>query len=249
MNKILQIEGLSKSYDGKKYALSGCSFFLETGKICAVVGESGSGKSTLLRLIAGLERPNYGVIKVKGEIVSNDSQITPPQDRNVGLVFQDFALFPHLTVEQNIAYGLKINIKETVKRLLKMIKMEAYATKYPSALSGGQEQRVALARTLALNPELLLFDEPFSNLDAGLKSQLRQEIHQIVKKIGRSMIFITHDLFDAIDIADEVLFLKNGIVLQHSAITDLSSNIQNEEVKRIISDLKANATRALKFVR
>lgn len=249
MNKILEIAGLSKSYDGKKNALSDCSFFLETGKICAVVGESGSGKSTLLRLIAGLERPNLGVIKIKGEIVSNDSQITPPQKRNVGLVFQDFALFPHLTVAQNIAYGLKENIKETVKRLLKMIKMEAYATQYPSALSGGQEQRVALARTLALNPELLLLDEPFSNLDAGLKSELRREIRQIVKEIGMSMMFITHDFFDAIDIADEIIFLKNGTILQHSSITDFSGNIRNEEVKRIISDLKANATRALKFVR
>ena len=236
------------SYDGKKNALSDCSFFLETGKICAVVGESGSGKSTLLRLIAGLERPQSGVIKIKGEIVSDNSKIMPPQDRDVGLVFQDFALFPHLTVEQNIAYGLKVNIKETVKRLLRLIKMESYATKYPSALSGGQEQRVALARTLALNPELLLLDEPFSNLDAGLKSELRQEIRQIVKEIGMSMMFITHDFFDAIDIADEIIFLKNGIMLQHSAITDFSNNIKNKEVKRIIADLKLNAMRALKFV-
>lgn len=247
--KILEIENLSKTYDGKKYALSNCSFSLQTGKICAVVGESGSGKSTLLRLIAGLERPNGGSIKIKEKVVSDDSKIVLPQKRNIGLVFQDFALFPHMTVEQNITFGLKSNKKETVKKLLKLIKMEEYGKVYPNELSGGQEQRVAIARTLALNPELLLLDEPFSNLDAGLKSELRQEIRKIVKQVGTSMIFITHDLFDAIDIADEIIFLQDGIMLRHSSISDFSQNIENTEVEKIISDLKSNAERVLDFVK
>ncbi|MCG8331363.1 MAG: ABC transporter ATP-binding protein [Chitinophagales bacterium] len=248
MNKIIEIKGLSKSYDGKKDALSSCTFSMDTGKICAVVGESGSGKSTLLRLIAGLERPDSGQIKIKGKIVSDDTLIMPPQHRHVGLVFQDFALFPHLTVAQNITFGLKTNKKETVKRLLQLIKMEDYAHAYPTSLSGGQEQRVAIVRTLALNPELLLLDEPFSNLDAGLKSELRQEIRQIVKKVGTSMIFITHDLYDAIDIADEIILLKDGSILRNSSITDFSKNIQNEEVEKIISDLKSNARRTLELL-
>lgn len=247
--KILEIENLSKTYDGKKYALSNCSFSLQTGKICAVVGESGSGKSTLLRLIAGLEQPNGGNIKIKEKVVSDDSKIVLPQKRNIGLVFQDFALFPHMTVEQNITFGLKANKKETVKILLKLIKMEEYGKVYPNELSGGQEQRVAIARTLALNPELLLLDEPFSNLDAGLKSELRQEIRKIVKEVGTSMIFITHDLLDAIDIADEVIFLQDGIMLRHSSINDFSQNIENTEVEKIISDLKSNAERVLGFVK
>jgi iron(III) transport system ATP-binding protein len=136
----------------------------------------------------------------------------------------------------------------TVKKMLQLIKMEAYAHAYPSQLSGGQEQRVALARTLATNPELLLLDEPFSNLDAALKSELRQEIWQIVKKIGTSMIFITHDFFDAIDIADEIIFLKDGVVLQHDVITDFSKNIQDMEVKNTLSDLETNAERMLSFL-
>ena len=247
--KILEIYHLSKSYDGKKYALSNCSFSLQKGTICAVVGESGSGKTTLLRLISGLERPNSGIIKIKGTVVTDDSNIVPPQKRNVGLVFQDFALFPHLTVEENIAFGLKTDKKKTVNQLLQLMKMEDYAKAYPSQLSGGQEQRVALARTLALHPELLLLDEPFSNMDAGLKSELRREIRLIVKQIGTSMMFITHDLFDAIDIADEIIFLKNGVVLQHSSINDFSKNIQNKEVEGIISDFKSNAERILEFVR
>ncbi|MEM8909735.1 MAG: ABC transporter ATP-binding protein [Bacteroidota bacterium] len=245
MAKILEIEGLSKSYDGKKYALFDCSFTLQSGKICAIVGESGSGKSTLLRLIAGLERPNAGTISIKGQIVSDDNRIVPPQERNVGLVFQDFALFPHLTVEQNIAFGLKEKTKETVAYWLQLIKMEQYQKVYPATLSGGQEQRVALVRTLALNPELLLLDEPFSNLDTTLKAELRQEIRQLINRIGTSMIFITHDLLDALDIADEIILLKDGRILQHSSMSDFAKNIQHPATLKLISDLKANAERIL----
>ena len=247
MKNILEIEGLSKSYDGKKQALSACSFSLEEGRICAVVGESGSGKTTLLRLIAGLERPDSGCIKIMDTVASDDTRIVAPQQRHVGFVFQDFTLFPHLTVEKNVAFGLKVNKRETVSELLRLIKMEEYAKAYPSQLSGGQEQRVALARTLAIHPELLLLDEPFSNLDAGLKSELRREIRSIVKKVGTSMIFITHDLFDAIDIADEIIFLKDGTMLQQLSIADLSKNIQNESIRKTILDLKSNAERIVEL--
>lgn len=245
--KILEIENLSKSFDGKKYALAPCTFSLEKGKICAIVGESGSGKSTLLRLISGLERPTSGSIKIAEKTVSNDTFITPPQDREVGLVFQDFALFPHKTVGQNITFGLKENKKSTLRKLLQLIKMETYSNAYPSELSGGQEQRVAIARTLAVNPRLLLLDEPFSSLDVALKTELRQEIRQIVKKIGTSMMFITHDFTDAIHIADEVLLLKEGILLEKNEIKDLFKNTKNDEIKNIIQDLKINAERILKI--
>ena len=181
MDNVLEIEGLFKSYDGKKYALKDCTFSLKKGEICSVVGESGSGKTTLLRLIAGLERPTNGCIKLNDKLVSSDSHITPPQKRQIGMVFQDYALFPHMTVEENIGFGLKNSNNEKISDLLNLIKMNSFGKAYPSELSGGQEQRVALARTLALNPNLLLLDEPFSNLDIGLKSELRLEIKRIVK--------------------------------------------------------------------
>jgi len=240
VNSILEISKLSKSYDGKVKVLSDFNFNLERGKICAIVGESGSGKSTLLRLIAGLERPEGGEIKIAQSIVSDNTKIVKPQLRNIGFVFQDFALFPHLTVEQNIAYGIKNDKSKTVSSLLKLVKMEGYSKSYPSQLSGGQEQRVALARTLAIEPKLLLLDEPFGSLDVGLRSILRKEIKGIVKKLNTSMIFITHDISDAIDIADEILFLKNGKIVQHSPISELSENSENEDISNIMSELKTN---------
>tara|TARA_B100000787_G_scaffold11471_1_gene8538 strand:- start:69 stop:854 length:786 start_codon:yes stop_codon:yes gene_type:complete len=240
VNSILEISKLSKSYDGKIKVLSDFNFNMESGKICAIVGESGSGKSTLLRLIAGLERPEGGEIKIAQSIVSDNTKIVQPQLRNIGFVFQDFALFPHLTVEQNIAYGIKNNKSKIIDKLLKLVKMEGYNKSYPSQLSGGQEQRVALARTLAIEPKLLLLDEPFSSLDVGLRSILRKEIKGIVKKLNTSLIFITHDISDAIDIADEIIFLKNGKIVQHSPISELSKSSENEDISNIMSELKAN---------
>jgi iron(III) transport system ATP-binding protein len=240
VNAILEISKLSKSYDGKVKVLSDFNFNMESGKICAIVGESGSGKSTLLRLIAGLERPDGGEIKVAQSIVSDNIKIVKPQLRNIGFVFQDFALFPHLTVEQNIAYGIKDNKSKITDKFLKLVKMEGYNKSYPSQLSGGQEQRVALARTLAIEPKLLLLDEPFSSLDIGLKSELRKEIKGIVRKLNTSMIFITHDISDAIDVADEIIFLRNGKIVQHSPISELSKSTKNEDISNIMSELKAN---------
>ena len=243
----MTINHLSKSYDGKKFALKDCSFSLEAGKICAVVGESGSGKSTLLRLIAGLERPENGSVTLNEQVVSDDRRLVAPQKRNIGFVFQDFALFPHLTVEKNIAFGLPKKASAKVKEMLQLIQMEGYAKAYPGELSGGQAQRVALARTLATHPGLLLLDEPFSNLDAGLKSGLRQEIRQIVKRLETTMIFITHDLYDALDIADEIIFLEEGTMLQHSSIQEFAQNSKHPTIKALLADLSVNAQNMLKM--
>ncbi|MEL6866061.1 MAG: ABC transporter ATP-binding protein [Bacteroidota bacterium] len=245
---VLEVKDLSKSYDGQQYALSECSFSLAEGKILAIVGRSGSGKSTLLRLIAGLERPNQGSIVIKERVVSDDGYIAPPQERQVGLVMQEGALFPHLTVAQNIAFGLKEKKGAVVEALLKKIKMPDYAKRYPSELSGGEQQRVALARTLAMNPELLLLDEPFSSLDAGLKTNLRQEIHRIIKEIGKSMIFITHDIYDAIDIADEIIFLQDGRIIRHCPIEAIFEAIENEAIQKNMLQLKQSAERILSVI-
>ncbi len=244
---ILKTEHLSKTYDGKYYALSDVSFSLKPNTICAIVGESGSGKSTLLRLIAGLERSSDGSIFIKNEVVNSNRLHVIPQERPVGMVFQDFALFPHLTVEQNIAYGISKNKKERVTELLKTVQLSGYERRYPSELSGGQQQRVALARTLARSPELLLLDEPFSNLDAHLKAELRQTIRQIVKSLNLTMIFITHDIYDAIDIADELIFLKDGQLLEHCSIGDLFENQKKSALSTELDRLQSISKRIIKL--
>ena len=239
--KILEIENLSKSYESKLEVVSDCSFSIESGNICAIVGESGSGKSTLFRLIAGLERPEKGSIKVKEKIVSNDKFIVAPKDRNVGLVFQDFSLFPHMTVKENIEFGLVKNKNKKIEELLKIIRMENFLNRYPHELSGGQQQRVSLARSLALDPSLLLLDEPFSNLDTELKSKLRKDVRTIIKEIGTSSIFITHDILDALDIADEIIFMDNGKIIRQCTIKDIFKDVKNEKLLKSITELKSNS--------
>jgi iron(III) transport system ATP-binding protein len=239
--KILEIENLSKSYESKLEVVSDCSFSIESGNICAIVGESGSGKSTLFRLIAGLERPEKGSIKVEEKIVSNDKFIVAPKDRNVGLVFQDFSLFPHMTVKENIEFGLVKSKNKKVEGLLKIIRMENFLNRYPHELSGGQQQRVSLARSLALDPSLLLLDEPFSNLDTELKSKLRKDVRNIIKDIGTSSIFITHDILDALDIADEIIFMDNGKIIKQCAIEDIFKDVKNEKILKSITELKSNS--------
>ena len=239
--KILEIENLSKSYESKLEVVSDCSFSIESGNICAIVGESGSGKSTLFRLIAGLERPEKGSIKVKEKIVSNDKFIVAPKNRNVGLVFQDFSLFPHMTVKENIEFGLVKNKNKKIEELLKIIRMENFLNRYPHELSGGQQQRVSLARSLALDPSLLLLDEPFSNLDTELKSKLRKDVRTIIKEIGTSSIFITHDILDALDIADEIIFMDNGKIIRQCKIEDIFKDVKNEKLLKSITELKSNS--------
>ena len=239
--KILEIENLSKSYESKLEVVSDCSFSIESGNICAIVGESGTGKSTLFRLIAGLERPDKGSIKVKEKIVSNDKFIVAPKDRNVGLVFQDFSLFPHMTVKENIEFGLVKNKNKKVEELLKIIRMENFLNRYPHELSGGQQQRVSLARSLALDPSLLLLDEPFSNLDTELKSNLRKDVRTIIKEIGTSSIFITHNILDALDIADEIIFMDNGKIIRQCKIEDIFKDVKNEKLLKNITELKSNS--------
>ena len=250
MSKVIEVQEVSMSYDGKVKALKSCSFSLEKGKICAIVGGSGSGKSTLLRLIAGLERPQSGSIEIAGRVMTSDQKIVTPKDRGVGFVFQDFALFPHLTVAQNIAFGLSKNTDEVVDSLLSKVQMQGYGAAYPNELSGGQQQRVAIARTLATCPELLLLDEPFSSLDASLRSSLRNTVRSIVKSLDTSMIFITHDLFDAIDIADEIIFIKDGQLLEQCEIKNLATYAdRNDEVAQIVQELKDTSSRVLEVLK
>lgn len=221
---MLQVESLSKSFDrGKTFALKDVSFHLKEGGVYAIIGESGSGKTTLIRLITGLESPDSGTITLHGREVSSVKKIVKPENRNIGLVFQEYALFPHLNVLENVLYGISKlpNKKERAEEVLQLVDLLDYKERYPHQLSGGQQQRVALARALAPKPSLLILDEPFSNLDTMLRAQLRNEIFAIIKSSGITAIFVTHDTQDALSVADEILILQNGKLIQKDDAVNL----------------------------
>jgi iron(III) transport system ATP-binding protein len=185
---------------------------LEQGEVVGVLGQSGCGKSTLLRLIAGLEAPHSGRISIGGTTMVDSNVFVSPESRGVGMVFQDYALFPHLTVENNILFGLhRLAKKERAARLdemLSLVQLREYAKRYPHELSGGQQQRVAFARALAPRPSILLMDEPFSNLDADLKGKIRDELKQLLRAANITSILVTHDKEDADAICDRIVLLE-----------------------------------------
>lgn len=193
------------------------SLDIKQGEIVSILGVSGSGKSTILRLLAGLEVPRSGSIVINDHVMVDNTHFTPPEKRGVGMVFQDYALFPHMTVANNIKYGLrKMSRKQKQERLdemLSLINLSNLKNRYPYELSGGQQQRVALARALAPAPSLLIFDEPFSNLDTYLQIKIREELRVILKKTGITSIFVTHDQADAKALADRIVYIENGEVI------------------------------------
>lgn len=214
---ILELQSINKKYAQTDYfAVKDVSFQVNQGEILALVGESGSGKTTLLRLIAGLEHPNNGTIFLSGEKIVEGNKSVPANQRKVGMVFQDYALFPHLTIIENVKFGLgEVSNKDAIaKETLRLVGLSENFSKYPHQLSGGQQQRVALARAIAPSPSILLMDEPFSNLDAMLKDQVREEIRQIIKKTGVTAIFVTHDTRDALSTADRIAILHKGRLQQ-----------------------------------
>ena len=212
----LRARGLACSFDGVR-ALSGLDLEVAAGELCVVLGASGSGKTTALRLIAGFERPDEGVIELFGERVAGEGAFVPPERRGVGMVFQDYALFPHLSVEQNVAYGLPRGTDrgERVREVLELTGLAGLGKRAVHDLSGGEQQRTALARALAPRPRLLLLDEPFSNLDPSLRARVRGELREILRRAGTTTILVTHDQEEALSIADRVAFLWEGRVEQY----------------------------------
>jgi iron(III) transport system ATP-binding protein len=210
--------GVTKRF-GEKTALDDVSLELESGTMLALLGPSGCGKTTALRLISGFERPDAGSIEVNGRRVASASSMIPPERRHIGLVFQDLALFPHLSVRQNVAYGIRRDPDHAVRidELLEMVGLGADGERMPHELSGGMQQRVALARALAPRPEVLLLDEPFSSLDQAMRTQLRAEVRQILREARQSAIFVTHDQGEALTVADKVAVMTRGQVLQVAA--------------------------------
>ncbi len=207
MEKILQLDGVSKWF-GATQAVAEVSLNLPQG-ILALLGSSGCGKTTLLRLIAGFEHPQTGSIEIAGRKVASENSWIPPEKRHLGMVFQDYALFPHLTVAENVAFGLKQG-KDAARRLIELVGLTGLEQRYPYQLSGGQQQRVALARALAPQPQLVLLDEPLSNLDVQVRRRLREEIRDILKATGTSAVFVTHDQEEALAIADLVAVMSKG---------------------------------------
>lgn len=210
-----EIKELSFYYPkAKEMTIQDFTLTISQGEIVGILGQSGSGKSTLLRLISGLEEPAGGSIVIAGKTVVDERRFVEPEERGVGMVFQDYALFPHLTVAQNIVFGLhRLSRKERQKRLdemLELVQLKGFEKRYPHELSGGQQQRVALARALAPKPQVLLMDEPFSNLDADLKERIREELRDILKKAKITCIFVTHDKEDVHAICDRTVVMGKG---------------------------------------
>jgi ABC-type Fe3+/spermidine/putrescine transport system ATPase subunit len=205
------VQGVSKSFR-KARVLEDITFDVAEGESLVLLGASGSGKTTILRIIAGLEQPDNGRVILHGKDVTD----LPARERGVGVIFQAYALFPRMTVEKNIGYGLKIRRRprkerrETVDRLLKLVRLEEHRKKYPWQLSGGQQQRVAIARTLAYKPQVLLFDEPFGALDAQTRVRLRREIRALLKQVKVPSVFITHDQEEALELGDRIAVLNDG---------------------------------------
>ncbi len=221
----VNIHGVSKRYDGVM-ALKDISLSVEPGEFFFLLGPSGCGKTTLLRILAGFEQPDSGTILFDDE----DTAGKPPEKRNAGMVFQNYALWPHLTVRQNVAFGLEVRKvsaaerEERVRKAVSMVHLEGYEDRKPTQLSGGQQQRVALARALVIEPELVLLDEPLSNLDARLRLEMRAEIREIIKRLGHTAVYVTHDQKEALAMADRCAILREGQIEQVGTPRELYEN-------------------------
>ena len=211
-NLILEMKDVSHSYDENETTLNNINLAINEGEKVSILGPSGSGKSTLLRLIAGLEKPQSGSISIKGEIVSTKDLVIAPEKRNLGLVVQEKALFPHLTVIENITFGIKKkrDKNKIVLDLLTLFKIDHLSKKYPHEISGGEQQRTALARSMAPSPELLMLDEPFSALDQSLKEDLYSELNQIFNERKQTILLVSHDIKEAEALSERQINIKES---------------------------------------
>ena len=235
MTSQLDVENLDAGYDDLQ-VLNQVSFSLQPGEIGCMLGPSGCGKTTVLRVIAGFESAWRGRVLIDNVEVSSSKVQLPPERRNIGMVFQDFALFPHLRVEDNVRFGLKGMDRRAqqvrTQEMLAIVGMPAYAKAYPHQLSGGQQQRIALARALAPGPGLLLLDEPFSNLDVELREQLAREIRNILKQENKTAILVTHDQNEAFAMADQICVMNEGVIQQQ----DSGYRLYHRPANRFVAD-------------
>lgn len=240
----LEVEGICKNF-GLHVAVHDVSLWLAKGGFLSLLGPSGCGKTTTLRMIGGFTPPNGGRVLIHGR----DVTAIPPYQRNVGFVFQNYALFPHMTVFANVAFGLRMRrvskavIKDRVRRILNLVQLEGLAERYPSQLSGGQQQRVALARALVIEPEILLLDEPLSNLDAKLRASMRIEIKALQRSLGISTVYVTHDQVEAQVMSDSVAVMNQGRVIQTGSARDLYDRPRNRFVAEFMGEANMFAGR------
>ena len=211
---MICVHGVTKRF-GSVTAVDAAELCVERGEFVALLGPSGCGKTTLLRLVAGFESPDAGEVKVGERVVADGSTWVAPERRRVGMVFQDYALFPHLTVAENVGFGLPRRERRTrVPIVLALVDLCGLGGRYPHELSGGQQQRVALARALAPNPELVLLDEPWSNIDPHLRGSMRDELARILRAVGVTVVLVTHDREEAFSLADRIALMRDGTVVQ-----------------------------------
>ena len=235
---VLDLRNITKRF-GSLMAVNKVSFSLDRGRLVTFLGPSGCGKTTLLRVVSGFAEPDEGEVILDGQNVTRK----PPNARDTAMVFQNYALFPHMTVAQNIGFGMRIRkqskdeIENEVKRLLALVKMEGLGERKPHELSGGQQQRVALARALSLHPKILLLDEPLSNLDANLRVNMREEIRRLQRRLGLTIIFVTHDQEEAMSISDLLVVMDQGVVKQVGSPTEIYEKPADEFVANFIGHI------------
>ena len=236
----ISIDNIVRTFENGFTILEGFTQTFNDGDLVTLLGPSGCGKTTLLRLIAGFDKPTQGEIRIGDRVVCSNKAFVPPEKRNIGMVFQSYAVWPHMTVFENVAYPLKIKkmpkatIKEKVDRVLESVHLSQYANRVPSMLSGGQQQRVALARALVAEPELLLLDEPLSNLDAKLRETMRFEIKDLQKEYKITVVYVTHDQTEAMAMSDKVIVMNNGLVQQVGTPTEIYKNPANPFVAAFV---------------
>jgi iron(III) transport system ATP-binding protein len=236
---FLELDGLTKNY-GSFQAVKGIDLAVERGHLVCLLGPSGCGKTTTLRLVAGFVPANGGQIRVGGKVVSSAGATVPPEDRNMSMIFQSYALWPHMTVFGNVAYGLKLRklpaneIRRRVDEILAATRLSQLADRYPGELSGGQQQRVSLARALVIKPEILLLDEPLSNLDANLREEMRFEIRRLHDEFRYTTVYVTHDQSEAMTTADLIVVMNDGRIEQAGSPEDIYERPETEFVARFI---------------
>ncbi|MFV9506501.1 MAG: ABC transporter ATP-binding protein [Oscillochloridaceae bacterium umkhey_bin13] len=240
MSQVIELRAVHKQYASGVQAVAGINLTVAEGCLLALLGPSGCGKTTTLRLIAGLDRPDHGTILVGGRTVAEASTWVAPEQRRVGLVFQDGALFPHLNVADNVGFALhglaRPQRQQRIEAMLDLVNLAGLGTRFPHQLSGGQQQRVALARALANEPAVVLLDEPFANLDVALRVELREEVAQILRTAGTTTILVTHDQQEALSLADQVALMLEGQIAQHGSPQELYSQPVSPAVANFLGD-------------
>jgi iron(III) transport system ATP-binding protein len=249
----ISIKNISKSF-GEVQVLKDFNEEFADGEFVTLLGPSGCGKTTMLRMIAGFEKPSSGEIFIGAREVNSARTFVPPEKRDIGMVFQSYAVWPHMTVFENVAYPLKIQkvpkdeMRRKVAEVLEIVHLSQYADRIPSKLSGGQQQRVALARALVAKPKVLLLDEPLSNLDAKLRDSMRFEIKEIQKQLGITVVFVTHDQIEAMTMSDRIIVINHGIIQQVGSPTEIYRRPANQFVADFVGKInfmKATSNRGI----